>query len=87
MLSRLSPELSTWRNDRDPHWKEIDQAGPLRANARFDILPYKKITVCALTHPDRPWLNYRYRSYGYYVNEVGLLRAAIRVAGFAKGEN
>ncbi len=83
MLSLLSPETSGWQNDGDPHWNEIDQVGPLRADVRFDVLPHIKITVCALTHPDRAWLNYKYRSYGSHLSELGLLRAAVRAAELA----
>jgi hypothetical protein len=84
MLSRLSPELSNWRNDGDPHWNEIDQAGPLRTDVPFVVLGDTRITVCALTHPDRAWLNYRQRTYGPYRDETGLLRAAVRMAAFAE---
>ncbi len=83
MLAPLAPRLLRWKNEC-PTWQSIDEMGPLHEGVRFDGLPGREVVVCALTHPDRPWLNYPRRNYGPYTCELGLLRAAVKAAGLSK---
>ena len=77
MLSNLAPNLAGWRNDKTPHWSEIDSVGLLHDCIAFDSPPKFKFVVCALTHPANARPNYKRRTYGIYENEAGLLAAAL----------
>jgi len=85
MLSVLAPRhLGAWKNDKEPHWNEIDAVGPLHKSVAFDGLPQREVVVCALTHPSRASANYRRRSYGSHRSEMGLLKAALEAADLAE---
>lgn len=77
MLSGLfTSALSGWNSDK-PTWNEIDRFGPLHEGITLDRLPGYQITVCALTHPDRGYLNYGRRAYDVFGDELGLIKAAL----------
>jgi hypothetical protein len=83
LIAPLSPDLNAWCASKD--FQQIDAAGALKRNCRFDGVPGFEAVVVALTHPSmrHASLRYRYpRTSGGIDPEVALLKNALRGTSF-----